>query len=380
MLAMNPTPETDPKPKARRRRKTASTGPELKGVDRSFGDRLRTQPIEGTALAVHEETVNDQDALVDDDKDESLDDREFTVQAVARQLVGDPPPADIDQVRSWADEQLLAGARAMLSFPPLKVLVNGVEQPPEPEELAGIPDPLTFASFREAVTAGPKRIHSSLEKTARRIMELGVPKMPSGLDAGVLAAIKANEAGIGAIFGKSSALSAAVDAIRSSPALTIKLPELDVMKGALAQYKGLSDTTGIAKSLTGLQATTRMAEKLTAPIDFATRKPILREPIRIPPPYHPEIDAIDSLGDRVGAMADNQAQADREQLEAMTALAELTRDQGVAMQGVIAEVKGLRDDQRWPNRAVIVGAFLAGALLVVGAITAVPIVKELFGL
>ena len=79
-------------------------------------------------------------------------------------------------------------------------------------------------------------------------------------------------------------------------------------------------------------------------------------------------------------MAENQARADREALEVMTGLTELVRDQGTATQGVIAEVKALSDDQRWPNRAVIIGAFLAGALLVVGAITAIPIVKDLLGL
>jgi hypothetical protein len=79
-------------------------------------------------------------------------------------------------------------------------------------------------------------------------------------------------------------------------------------------------------------------------------------------------------------MATNQAKADRQALEVMTSLTELVRDQGVAIQGVIAEVKGMRGDQRWPNRAVIVGAFLAGALLVVGVVTAIPIVKELLGL
>jgi uncharacterized integral membrane protein len=45
-----------------------------------------------------------------------------------------------------------------------------------------------------------------------------------------------------------------------------------------------------------------------------------------------------------------------------------------------SRVRGLRDDQRWPNRAVILGAFLAGALLVLGVITAIPIIKTLLGL
>jgi len=40
---------------------------------------------------------------------------------VQRQLVGDPAPS-IEEVRDWSDQQLLAGARAMLSFPPLRVL------------------------------------------------------------------------------------------------------------------------------------------------------------------------------------------------------------------------------------------------------------------
>ena len=67
MPIMDPTPEPEQPPKPRRRRKKAPDEPDLKVVGRDFGSRLRTQPIEGTDLSVHEETVNDQDALVDDD-------------------------------------------------------------------------------------------------------------------------------------------------------------------------------------------------------------------------------------------------------------------------------------------------------------------------
>lgn len=97
-------------------------------------------------------------------------------------------------------------------------------------------------------------------------------------------------------------------------------------------------------------------------------------------PYHPEVDAIDNLGERIGAMGENQAKADREQLDVLTALAERSRDQGVAIQGVITEVKGLRADARWPNRAVIAAAVLAVVALVVSIIAAIPTVKGLLGL
>jgi len=356
------------RPTARR-----SEGGRKKVTARRFGDIFRTQPIAGTSLSVREHSANESDAMLDDDADNELNDREFTVQAVQRQLVGDPAPS-IEEVRDWSDQQLLAGARAMLSFPPLRVLINGVEQPPEPDEVVAVPDPLAFGSFREAVTARPKRIYSSLADTARRITELGLPKMASMIDTSAFEAIRA-QAGTRGALSPGSALGSALESIRNSPALKMKLPELDFMKGTAAQLKSLTDTAAIADSLTKFQATTLAAERLAKPDDFGPLEPI-RMPV-IPPPYQPEVDAIESLGERIEAMAENQARADREQLEAMTAQAELTRDQGVAIQGVIAEVKGLRNDQRWPNRAVIIGAFLAGALLVIGIIAAIPVIMEL---
>src|SRR3989304_3071164 len=63
----------------------------------------------------------------------------------------------IADVRAWGADQLLAGARAMLSFPPLQATVDGVEQPPDPDEMVAMPDPLTYGSLREAITAVPKR-------------------------------------------------------------------------------------------------------------------------------------------------------------------------------------------------------------------------------
>jgi hypothetical protein len=174
-------------------------------------------------------------------------------------------------------------------------------------------------------------------------------------------------------------LTDAIVSLANSPATTVKLPELDFMKGTMDQLRSLSDTSAIADSLGRFQATTLAAERLAGPrFEDVT----LREPMVMPAmtPYHPEVDAIDALGERMDAMAHNQAKADREQLEAMTAQAELTREHGVALQGVIAEVAGLRNDQRWPNRAVIIGAFLAGALLVFGMIAAWPVIKELLGL
>jgi hypothetical protein len=332
------------------------------------------------------------------------------VRTVARQLDGEQAPG-IDEVRAWADDRLLAGARAMLSFPPLQVSVDGLEQPPDPGEIVAMPDPLTFASFREAVTAVPKRWESKLAETARRIAELGMPKVASGLDSGVLAAFRDAQSSHLAAFGPDSALGSAasalakspildiakssivdiaktnpaLDAIRTSPALTMKLPDLAFTKGIAEKARALTDTAGIAQGLSKLQATTLAAERLAKPIDIGAhlREPDVQAPVMAMPaivPYHPEVDAIDSLGARIDVMATNQAKADRQALEVMTSLTELVRDQGVAIQGVIAEVKGMRGDQRWPNRAVIVGAFLAGALLVVGVVTAIPIVKELLGL
>ena len=312
-------------------------------------------------------------------------------------------------MRAWGNDQLLAGARAMLAFAPLRATVNGVQQPLDPDTMVAMPDPLTFGSFREAVTAVPKRWESKLAETARRITELSMPRMAI-MDSGAMNAFRAAQSNHLSAVGPDSAFGAslaaltksplldvakspafdiarfnpALDAIRNSPALTMNLPAVDLTKGIAERARALTDTAGIDQGLSKLYVSTIAAERLTKPIDFGERlrEPVLRESVMTMPaiaPYHPEVDAIDALGGRIDAMAANQALADREALEVMTGLTELVRAQGTATQGVISEVKGLRDDQRWPNRAVIIGAFLAGALLVVGAITAIPIVQELFG-
>jgi hypothetical protein len=369
-------------PVARRRPEKVLTRGDILSVD--FFEK---QPIVGTELAVREQSVNEKDAMGDDEANAEIDDREFTVRTLARQLVGDPVP-DIDEVRAWSDDRLLAGARAMLSFPPLKYSVNGVEHVPDPDEIVAIPDPLTFASFREAITAVPKRQSAKLAETARRISELRMPRIGAMFDGGTLAAIRASQT---SAFGLGSAIGQATESMKNNPAFSVKvpaallenpalkmrLPELDFMKGSVAGIGALTDTAGIAGSLAKFADRTVTMGKLAGPIEVPAPEPLTFPAIRT---YHPEVDAIHAVGERIEAMAENQAAADREALEVMTGLTELIRNQGTATQGVIAEVKGLRADQRWPNRAVIVGAFLAGALLVVGAITAIPIIKELFRL
>jgi hypothetical protein len=418
IAAMEERPEAEPPARPRRARQKPVLGaPELMVVgpdDAPVAKRPRrrgqaltredilnapmdAQPIAGTTLAVRELSVNETDALVDDDANKALDDREFVVRAVARQLTGDPAPG-IDEVRAWGDDQLLAGARAMLSFPPLKVTVDGVEQPPDPDENVAMPDPLTFGSFRVAVTAVPKRWESKLAETARRIAELGLPKL-TALDSGVMAALKAVQSDHVAAFGQGSAAaqaieslranpafdiaksplfdvarsSVALDALRDSPALKMSLPDLDLTRDIAGKARALTDTTGIAAGLSKLQATTLAAERLARPIDVGARigERALDEPTLVMPaitPYHPEVDAIDALGDRIDAMAQNQARADREALEVMTAQSELIRKQGEAIELVAAEVKGQRNDQRWPNRATYVIAVLTVLLLIAGVL------------
>ncbi len=87
------------------------------------------------------------------------------------------------------------------------------------------------------------------------------------------------------------------------------------------------------------------------------------------PPYHPEVDAIHAMGERLEALAENDAVAGRESLQVMTEQTELIREQGQVILDLVAEVQGLRSDQRWPNRAVIIAAIVGGALLVVAILT-----------
>jgi hypothetical protein len=305
------------------------------------GRRFAAQPIAGTPWSVRAASIGQTQEIFDDAADAALDDREFAVRAVQRQLLAEPA-LGLEDVRSWDDERLLAAARAMLSFPPLRVRVNGVEQPADPADAVVIPEPLTFASFRQALPARPKRMMTEL---TRRIAELGTPQMSK-------------------IF----------EVLRDSPAFTMKLPHLAGINEAAATALALSDTGAIARSLGNLRITTEAMERLTKPIELPVSAPLRVGPFPI---YHPEVDAIDSLGERLKTVARVQATADRQQLETMTTQAELLRDQGQVIGMVVAELKGLRGDQRWPNRAIIVGAFLAGALLVVAVVAALPVIRAL---
>ena len=121
----------------------------------------------------------------------------------------------------------------------------------------------------------------------------------------------------------------------------MSLPDLDLTRDIAGKARALTDTTGIAAGLSRLQATTLAAERLARPIDFGARigERAFDEPALVMPaitPYHPEVDAIDALGDRIDAMAQNQARADRDSLEVMTAQSELIRKQGEAIELVAA--------------------------------------------
>ncbi len=338
---------------------------------------FRSQPIPGTGFSMRDVSVGQAEDMLEDATNAGLDDREFAVRAVERQVRGEPQPS-LEDVRAWDDDQLLAAAKAMLSFPPLHVRVDGIEQPEDPADAVVIPDPLTFASFREAVPARPRRMYSSIADTARRISELGGP-LATGLlgskaTSDALKTILDSKVGVLGASGKNSAIESAMESIRNSPKFNMKLPELDLTKGIAAEINGLTDTAGIADSLAKFQVSTRAMEKLSRPIDVPVREPLRLGPIV---PYHPEVDAIHRLGERLEAMTETQAAADREQLEVMTGQAELIRNQGVTISLVVDEVKGLRNDQRWPNRAVIIGAFLGGAVLMASIVAAVAAVMAL---
>ena len=362
---MNERLEPNQVPRRRRTRRKAAT--ELKVPSQDIADQLRRHPVAGTDLAVHEARGVDADELYNDYANKALDDRAFTVRAVQRQIAADPPPK-LDEVGGWPDEQLLAAGRAMLSFPNERALVSGVEQPPD--EMASIPDPLTFASFREAISAEPRRMHSSIAETARRIRELGLPAPIKTVGAGIPASI-ANDPAVLDSASQGARLRTAMDAIINSPYLTQQRETAELVGQATASMGVLTNTSAIAESLARLQETTRAAQQLAAPIDSAMREPIQRElaPMPVIRPYHPEVDAIRALGKRLEAVAENEATAGRESLQVMTGQTELIRGQGAFIQDLVVEVRGLRSDQRWPNRAVIIGAFLAGALLVVGVLT-----------
>ncbi len=163
----------------------------------------------------------------------------------------------------------------MLSFPPPEVSLNGVKQPPN--VATPIPDPLTLASLREAISEEPKRMHDSIAETAQRSRKLGLPAAAKTIGAGIPASLINNPALLGH-ESPGARLRASMDAIINSPYLKQQRETAELTRGAVANMGILTNTSAIAESLARFQETTRAAQRLAAPINFATRSPSGRSP------------------------------------------------------------------------------------------------------
>lgn len=274
----------------------AGTEPEPEPEPRSGfpASRLvRRQPILGTDWSVRERSFGEQTDMLREAENSELSDRDFVVNVIARQIVSEPELGR-DEVAAWTDDQLLAGARATLSFPPIHYKVDGRKRISEEE---AIPDPLTFASFRAAIREQAKRRFAAFAETARRINDLGLPRGSAIQDA--MKVISANQADVLRNFGPGSAVQDAIDAAKKIGAMSQPMAGIDSMKKTLA---ALSDTSGIASTLARYQESTRAMEQMSGKVDL----PHLRseEYVRL---GNPEVRAIDSVGGRIKKLTDLQA-------------------------------------------------------------------------
>lgn len=279
---------------------------------------VRTQPIAGTEFWVIEATLGGAADVVRDADDLGIDDRDFAVRAVHRQLEG-PSPLTFEDVRSWPDERLLAAGRALLSLPQLEVSVGGSMQPQDPGQGLAIPEPLTFASLREALRAWHRqeneRVVAALADVASTLPSAGINNLiASALRTG---SIGANTALIG---------------------------------GRALETAKIAANSPIFNGLASLQRSVAAFDKLVEPIE--------RPSYRVP--RQPEVVAMERLVQAVSATS-------KDEITVLTAQAELARSQGEAIVRLEAEMKGMRTDQRWPSRGVVVERVVAILTLLAAA-------------
>lgn len=108
------TPEPQPAPEEPSSDDVPRDAPEGEiRLPRPFLAHFARAPIPGTDFTIRAPSIGQDSATYKDMANEELDDREFTVCLVQRQLDQD---LTLEDVRSWTDQQLLGAANAFLSL------------------------------------------------------------------------------------------------------------------------------------------------------------------------------------------------------------------------------------------------------------------------
>ena len=336
---------------------------------RAFLLHFPRAPVPGTDLTIRSTSVGQDREMWKDASDHELDDREFTVLLVQRQL---DQEVDVEAVRSWPDDQLLAAADAFLSLVKRTDRVEGAEEDEEPaEELDS--GPATFADVRRGVEEMGLRRARRMKKVIGGIMELSQantkqiaelvrnnPAFDLRLSAGVTDSIKK----IGDLYS-------------SSVLKGIELPELRIasgIKGAdLPKFDALYDTKGIGSELTkmlGDQAAA--AAKFDLPSASASRS-VQREPFFLTPLVSPQVRLLGEVSETLEKMHDDDLRAAENQIEVMVQQTRLLRAQGEALAVLVHDAKG----QKWPRRIELAIAIVAAFAAVAAALYASGAVRPL---
>jgi hypothetical protein len=330
--------------------------------------------------------------MFEDSTNDELDDREFTVRLVQRQLDGDVP---LDEVRAWPDEQLLAAADAWFELDTSDQPIYGEAAADDDrgeadaddaanddddradvdgEDAGDEPERLTFAGVRDEVRQIGVRKARRMQGTIKGILELSnknaaqvreLMKMPgfstklgNPFGAGLASQMKVIQDTYGPLM-------RGIDASILGPSTVIS----DAMKALdVGKLGGLGDTSRIGAGL-GKALSDRLAgEGLTQAM------PELGRPtptyVSLPPFVRPEVRLLGEVSDRLAdvsetleKMHDDEAKDAQTRLEVMVEQSRLLKAQGDALTELVNDAKG----QRWSRRMVLITSVIA-AVASVGAL------------
>ena len=380
------TPEPQPTPEEPSSEAAPQDATEGEAAPRKgFLAHFPRAPIPGTDLTIRSPSVGQDSAIWKDMANEELDDREFTVCLVQRQLDQD---LSIEVVRAWSDEQLLAAGDTYLSLrtsePDLdeddeeedeegeqaegegestaaddnaQVPVEDTTVEDRPIEVDAVSEPLTFTTFRDAIR----------RQGARRAKRL--KKLMSGI-------VSLTNGAVSPTFGaalKGIDMTAYKTAMNSFAGL-----DLSKIAGAMGSnalrgidLAGLTGTTKMGDTLKKMMADAQAAQKFSMPsLDLHVPEAETYRTFTVAPIVRPEIRLLQGVTESLEKMHDDQVRLAEDQIDVMTQQGKLIKDQGEALAALVSDAKG----QKWNRRAMlwatilmtiaaIVAAFLAGGIL-----------------
>jgi hypothetical protein len=365
----------------------AAPGGEASAARKGWTSRLPKAPIPGTGLAVKTSTIGNDREMFADVENAELDDREFTVRLVDRQLLGEHT---IDEVRAWPDEHLLAAGRAFLTLDTTTEDVEeslggnegdaegeadrvGADAVEDDDDEEGELEPLTFGTFRDEIRALGMRKARRMQRLMAGIVSLSQenankigdiinanPTMNGTMGRALAKQMRSIQDAFGAGLNKDMfgglgkhhgglTGSAIQDALKSID--TTKLAGIDA-----AKLGGLTDTSKIGLGLSKMLADNAAMERFTRPAfelpEARTYEPALLD---IGPIERPEVGLLEEVSERLERMHTDEVRTSDHQIEVMIQQSALLKAQGEALTALVNDAKG----QTWPRRVVLATSIIA---------------------